>query len=178
MKNNVLVPSTRPGMPWASRPISFLNQFHHTSLYHGMIQIWQYSIISPISPSDTDPEISQNNLIGDFRDAKCIGVAGVFVSSMHWSMTSWVSVFRLDLVFFTGLSPSFFEILFCFGGHGCCFLSTDLCGSVYGNFGDVTTISFSPNGYLSYGGELHGVCMRVTLCGVMIFSRTLCGGGS
>ena len=92
MKNNVFVPSICPGMPWDSRPISFPDDFPHTSLYRGLIRRWQYSIISPVSPSNTAPAISYNNFIGNFWDAKFLGVAGVSISSIHGSMNSWVSV--------------------------------------------------------------------------------------
>ena len=157
MKNNVFVPYTCPVIPWSSQPISFPNNFPHTSLYHGLIRRWQYYIISPVYPYNTAPSISHNNLIWDFRYAKFLGVAGVYVSSMHESMTSWVSVLILALVFFAWVSPSIFEILFGFGGLGCCFLSTFWCGSGRGNGSDVATLSFSPNGSLSYGGKCHGV---------------------
>ena len=137
-------------MPWAGRPISFPNNVPHTSLYRGIIRRWGYSIIYPVMPSNTAPTISYNNFIGNFLEANWLGVAGVSVSSMHDIMTSWVSVLRLDLVFFARLSPSLFEILFGFG-----------CGSIRGNGGDLTTISFSPTGSLSgsfsYGGEWDGV---------------------
>ena len=158
-------------MPWDSRPISFPDDFPHTFLYRGLIHRWRYSSISSVSPSNAAPAISHNNFIGDFREANYLGVAGVTVSSMHEIMTSWVSVLRLDLVLFARVLPSLFEILFCFG-----------CGSICGNGGDVTTISFSPTGSLSgsfsYGVEWDGGCVRVTLCGVAVFSLTLYGGGS
>ena len=169
MKNNVFIPSTCPGMHWASQPISFPNNFTHTSLYRGLIHICRYSIISPVSPSNSAPAISHNNFIGNFRDANCIGVAGVSVSSINESITPWVSVLLLSLVFFSGVFPSIFEILFGFG-----------CGSICCNYGDVTTISFYPTGSLRgsllYGGEWHGGCVHVTLCGVAVSSLTLCGG--
>ena len=149
----MFVSSTLPGMPWAIRPISFLKDFPHTSLYRGLLRRWRYSIISLVSPSKTAPAISHNNFIGNFRDANCLGVAGVLVGSMHESMTSWVSVLHLDLVFFAGVLPSSFVILFGFGEHGCCYRSTVLCGSIIGNGGDVTTISFSSNGSRSNGSE-------------------------
>ena len=105
MKNNVFFLSTCPGMPWDSRPISFPDDFPHISRYSGLIRRWLHSIISPVSPSKTAPAISHNNFIGNFRDANCLGVAGVLVSSMDESMTSWVSVLRWDLVLFAGVSP-------------------------------------------------------------------------
>ena len=158
-------------MTWASWPISFPNDFPHTSLYRGLICRCRYSIIYPVSPFNNAPEISHNNFIGNFCETNCLGVAGVSVSSMHESITSWVSFLRLDLVFFAGVSPSLFEILFGFG-----------CGSIRGNAGDVTTISFSPTGYLSgsfsYGGGWDGGSVRVNLCGVAVFLLNLCGGGS
>ena len=94
MKNNVFVPSTRPGMPCASRPISFPDYFPHTYRYRGLIRRWRYSIISLVSPFKTAPAISHNIFIGDFCDANCLGVAGVSVNYMHEIMTSWVSVLR------------------------------------------------------------------------------------
>ena len=59
-------------------------------------------------------------------------------SYMHEIMNFWVSVLCLYLVFFAGVLPSLFEILFGFG-----------CGSIRGNGGDVTTMSFYSTGSLS-----------------------------
>ena len=142
----MFVTSTRPGMPWASRSISFQNNFTHTSWYRGLIQRCRYYIISPVSPSKTAPAISHNNFIGNFCNANCLGVAGVLVSYMHESMTSWVSVLRLALVFFAGVLPSSCKILFGFGEHRFCFCSTVWCGSICSNGGDVKKISLSSIG--------------------------------
>ena len=158
-------------MLWSSRPISFPDDFPNMSLYRWLICRWRYSIISPVLTSNTAPAISDNNFIRNFRESNYLGVAGVSVSSMHESMTSWVSVLCLALVFFSGLLPSLFDTLYGF-----------VCGSIRGKGRDVTTISFSPTGSLfgsfSYGGEWYGGCVRVTLCGVAVSSITLCGDGS
>ena len=90
--------------------------------------------------------------------------------------THWVSVLRWALVLFAEVLPSSCAILFGIGGHGCCFRTTVWCGSIRGNGGDVTTLSSSSIGSHLNGGRLHGGCVRVTLCGVVVSSRTLCGG--
>ena len=149
--------------------IGIAGQFHSQTTLP--THLCRYSIIYPVSPSNTAPDISQNNFTGNFCKANCLGVAGLSVSSTHESITSWVSVLRLALVFSAVVLPLLFEILFGFG-----------CESICGIGGDVTTFSFSPtsslSGFFSYGGEWDGVFICVTLCGVTVFSLTLCGGGS
>ena len=56
--------------------------------------------------SRTAPAISHNNFIGNFLDAKFLGVAGVDVMSMQENITSCVKVLRDARVFQAGASSS------------------------------------------------------------------------
>ena len=72
MKTMVLVPVFRPGIPWASRPISFLYECIHVNLVLWFETRWRYSKSSPLSPI-TEFAISQNHDIGILRADICWG---------------------------------------------------------------------------------------------------------
>ena len=54
--------------------------------------------------SRTAPKISHRSFIGNFRDANCLGVAGLDAMSMQEYMTSCVRVRLCDRVFLAGAS--------------------------------------------------------------------------
>ena len=68
--------------------------------------IWQYSSNSPVFLSKNYPDISHNNFIEDFLDAKFLGFYGVHVLSMQERVTSCVRVRRDVRVFWCGMFSS------------------------------------------------------------------------
>jgi hypothetical protein len=66
MKNMVFVPVFQPGIPWASRPISFPYECVHVALVVWFAMRWRYSNSSPFSPM-TEFAISQNQVMGILR---------------------------------------------------------------------------------------------------------------
>ena len=67
---------------------------------------WRYSNNYPVFPSRTAPTISHNNFIGDFLDAKFLGVVIVDVVYIQENINSCVKVLRDACVFQAGVSSS------------------------------------------------------------------------
>ena len=83
MKKIVFVPSTLPGIPWASRPISLPNEYPQSSLYFGRFIRCLYSSSSPVSASRTEPAKSVRNSSGYcLRDA--CRLVGALPDAQYW----------------------------------------------------------------------------------------------
>ena len=95
MNEIVSVPSTWPGIPWSSLPISFPYELTQTSLYLGLCIKCQYSSNLPVCPSIIAPANSHNNFIEnlrDFNDSADNGDPFLVPMSMHDNIISCVKI--------------------------------------------------------------------------------------
>ena len=81
----VFVPLFRPGIPCANLPISFPNEYSHSSFYFGRLMRCRYSRSSPVSPSRTKPAKSVRNFIGNRRreDWTAVGQLPKILTAAH-----------------------------------------------------------------------------------------------
>ncbi len=105
MKTMVLVPELQPGMPWASRPISFPYECIQVAHAAWFAMRWQYSKSSLLPPS-AEFAISQNQVIGILHTVICWGVGTVGVNPVHLGVAAKFKMPKSDDTTYWGLYMS------------------------------------------------------------------------